>query len=160
MTTDIKPDLTLDLKGLTCPAPLLGARRLFDELDDGQVLLLIADCPGTQDDLFSWTRQTGNQLLGTVRHADGSQGFFLRKGRSRQPRAHAVLDMRGAVCPGPIVEARKLLSAMQPGEVLKLISNCPGVKDDIDGWALATGMTLLDAVETGSDTYEFYISRG
>ncbi len=160
MTTHIKPDVTLDLKGLTCPAPLLGAKRLFDELSDGQVLLLISDCPGTQDDLFSWARQTGNQILSTVKNPDGSQSFFMKKGQSRQPRANAVLDMRGASCPGPIVEAKKVLSGMQRGEVLKLISNCPGVKGDISGWAQATGMTVLETIEMGAGDYEFYIARG
>jgi len=160
MTTHIKPDVTLDLKGLICPGPLLGAKRLLDELAEGQVLLLLSDCPGTQDDLFSWTRQTGNQIVATLKNADGSQGFYLRKGQLRQPRANAVLDMRGASCPGPIVEARKVLAGMQPGEVLKLVSNCPGVKGDIAGWAMATGMTLLNVVEVGAGDYEFYIARG
>jgi TusA-related sulfurtransferase len=94
-----------------------------------------------------------------VKNADGSQGFYLRKGLLRQPRANVVLDMRGVSCPGPIVEAKKVLYGMQSGEVLKLVSNCPGVKDDITGWAQATGMTLLNAVEVGAGDYEFYIAR-
>mgnify|MGYP000887720822 CR=1 FL=1 len=44
-------NVVLDMKGLSCPKPLIGAKRMVDELAAGQVLLLISDCPGTQDDL-------------------------------------------------------------------------------------------------------------
>lgn len=159
MTTDIKADVVLDLKGLTCPAPLLGAKRLFDDLSEGQVLLLVSDCPGTQDDLFAWARQTGNQVLGTVKNPDGGQGFYLKKGKATLPKANAVLDMRGTTCPGPIVEGKKMLSAMAAGEVLELISNCPGVKDDLVSWAHSTGIKLLATVELGGNDFAFYMSR-
>ena len=45
-------NVVLDMKGLSCPRPLIGAKRMVDELATGQVLLLVSDCPGTQDDLF------------------------------------------------------------------------------------------------------------
>lgn len=157
--TPSKADMTLDLKGLTCPAPLLGAKRLFDDLTEGQTLLLISDCPGTQDDLFAWANQTGNQVLSTVKNADGSRGFYVQKGKAAQPKPNAVLDMRGTTCPGPIVEAKKMLTAMPAGEVLELISNCAGVKDDIVGWAQTTGIKLLHTVELGGGDFAFYMAR-
>ncbi|MBK8118859.1 MAG: sulfurtransferase TusA family protein [Sulfuritalea sp.] len=43
--------VTLDVCGLPCPAPLLGAKKLIDDLQPGQTLRLISDCPGTADDL-------------------------------------------------------------------------------------------------------------
>jgi tRNA 2-thiouridine synthesizing protein A len=63
------------------------------------------------------------------------------------------------VCPGPIVEAKKLLNGMQAGEVLKLISNCPGIQSDITGWAAATRMELVETVEIVQGEYEFYIRK-
>ena len=62
-----KVNVVLDMKGLSCPRPLIGAKRMVDELTAGQVLLLVSDCPGTQDDLFAWAKQTGNQILKTER---------------------------------------------------------------------------------------------
>ena len=55
MTDDhpLQPTVTLDMRGTSCPAPLLGAKRIVDDLRPGQVMLLYSDCPGTQDDLFS-----------------------------------------------------------------------------------------------------------
>ena len=65
-----KPLVTLDLCGLNCPAPLLGAKHVIDDLRPGQVMQLISDCPGTPDDLFAWSRHTGNEVIGTDSSAD------------------------------------------------------------------------------------------
>ena len=133
---------------------------MVDELAAGQVLLLISDCPGTQDDLFAWAKHTGNRILKAEKMPDGGTGFHIQKGNGQAHKANVTLDIRGAVCPGPIVEAKKLLKGMQVGEVLKLVSDCPGVQTDIVGWAAATGMSLLETVEAGAGVHEFYIRKG
>jgi tRNA 2-thiouridine synthesizing protein A len=153
-------NVVLDLKGLTCPGPLLGAKRIVDDLEEGQILLLVSDCPGTEDDLFAWAKQTGNQVLKTEKRSDGGTGYYIQKGKGHAHKANVLLDIRGVLCPGPIVEAKKLLNGMNSGEVLKLVSNCPGIRSDITGWADATGMKILEAVEMGSGEYEFYIQKG
>ena len=157
--TAVKANASLDLRGLSCPGPLLGAKKLIDELAIGQVLLLISDCPGTQDDLFSWVKYTDNEIVLTETMPEGGRGYYLRKGKSKHPSANAVLDMRGISCPGPIVEAKHLINGMLGGEVLKLISNCPGIRSDIAGWVEATGLKLLDTIETAPGEYEFYIGK-
>lgn len=159
MTSNIKADLTLDMTGLSCPGPLVGAKRMFDDLIEGQVLLLLSDCPGTHDDLIAWAKQTGNQVLSSSKNANGSTSFYVKKGKASLPKPNAVLDMRGTICPGPIVEAKKMLSSMASGEVLELISNCPGVKDDIVGWAAMTHTPLLNTVELGGGDFAFYMKR-
>ncbi len=150
----------LDLKGLTCPGPLLGAKRMVDLLEPGQILLLVSDCPGTHDDLLSWARQTGNQLLRSEKQPDGANGYFIQKGAAQEPHAHVTLDIRGVSCPGPIVEAKKLLNGMKPGEVLKLISNCPGIRSDLGGWVQATHMTLVNTTEIAAGEFAFFIRKG
>ncbi|TNC95721.1 MAG: SirA family protein [Gallionellaceae bacterium] len=154
-------NMVIDMKGLSCPKPLIGAKRMVDELAAGQVLLLISDCPGTQDDLFTWAQHTGNQILKSEKMPEGGFGYYIQKGtNAKLPKVNVELDIRGAVCPGPIVEAKKLLNGMQTGEVLKLTSDCPGVQSDITGWASATGMTLLDTVEISIGVHQFYIRKG
>lgn len=154
-------NVVLDMKGLSCPRPLIGAKRMMDELSAGQVLLLVSDCPGTPDDLFAWAKQTGNAVIKTEKMPEGGTGYHIQKGQAGSGlKANVTLDIRGAVCPGPIVEAKKLLNGMKDGEVLKLVSDCPGVKSDIGGWASATGMTLLDTIEEGAGVIEFFIRKG
>lgn len=159
-TQTIHANVVLDLKGLTCPGPLLGAKNVVDELSPGQVLLLLSDCPGTQDDLFAWTKQTGNKVMKIERRTEGGTGYYIQKGKGSLHKVNVLLDIRGVVCPGPIVEAKKLLNGMNKGEILKLVSNCPGISTDIQGWATATGMQLLESIEVAAGEFEFYICKG
>jgi TusA-related sulfurtransferase len=154
-----KPHVTLDMKGAACPGPLLGARRVLDDLLAGEVLLLISDCQGTRDDLLSWPRYADVEILKTTKLARGGTAYYIRKGKARQVSANAVLDMRGAVCPGPVIEAKKRLKGLREGEVLQLISDCPGIRADVRSWVKATGLELADARERSPGEYVFHIRR-
>lgn len=151
--------MMLDMRGTRCPAPLLGAKKLVDTLKPGEVLVLLSDCPGTADDLFAWAKWTGNQVVRTERYPDGGHAYYLQRGRARHPEPAAVLDLRGAVCPGPIVEAKKLLMGMRPGEILQLVSNCPGIEADIADWVKATAIELVASDEIAAGEYEFFLRR-
>lgn len=159
MATD-KPTVTLDMSGLSCPAPLLGAKKIVDEMQAGQTMLLISDCPGTSDDLYAWARHTGNEVAET-RKIDGAKAAYtIRKGATAtRLSANVVLDVRGVSCPGPILEAKKLLDAMNPGEVLLLVSNCPGTPADVDAWVRTTALELVSRVAIGRNAYEFYLRK-
>ncbi|MEZ5653899.1 MAG: sulfurtransferase TusA family protein [Burkholderiaceae bacterium] len=158
-TKTIQPHVTLDVTGTTCPGPVLGVRKVISELAEGEVLLLLSDCPGTRDDLEAWSAHTGNALLRSERVREGVTGYYVQRGRRAERAADVVLDMRGSVCPGPIIEARKMLASMPVGSVLKMASNCPGAKADVADWARLTGVELLDTVELGDHEWEFYLRR-
>ena len=139
MSTENNPDkplVTLDLCGLNCPAPLLGAKHVIDDLRPGQAMQLISDCPGTPDDLFAWSRHTCNEVIATDRLGGRKVAYTIRRGAGGAARrmANVTLDIRGVSCPGPIIEAKKLLDGMKAGEVLRLVSNCPGSPDDVGSW--------------------------
>jgi TusA-related sulfurtransferase len=155
----ITPTVTLDMRGTHCPAPLLGAKKIVDDLAPGEVLLLYSDCPGTSDDLFAWVRYTHNDIARTERLPEGGHAYYIRRGRVHHATPNAVLDMRGVVCPGPLVEAKRLLQSMQSGETLQLVSNCPGISDDIADWVKATGFRLVETNEIGPGEFEFCIGK-
>ena len=154
-----KPHVTLDMKGAACPGPLLGAKRVLDDLLAGEVMLLISDCRATRDDLLSWPRYAAVKILKTRKMPQGGTGYYIRKSKALRVSANAVLDMRGTVCPGPIVEAKKLLNGMRKGEVLQLISDCPGIRADMRSWVKATGLELADARESAPGEYVFHIRK-
>lgn len=156
-----KPAVTIDLSGMPCPAPLLGAKKIIDDLQPGQVLMLVSDCPGSHDDLFAWCKFTGNELLAADRQSDGKTAYSLKKagGATSTPVAHVTLDMRGVSCPGPIVQAKKLLDGMKAGEVLQLVSDCPGSVDDIQSWSSATAVELLATLPMARSAHEFYLKK-
>jgi len=158
-TAKPKPHVTLDMKGAACPGPMLGARRVLDDLLAGEVLKLISDCPGTKDDLLSWPKYADVEILKTEKLARGGAAYYIRKGKGRRVSANAVLDMRGTTCPGPVIEAKKLLNGMRTGEVLQLISDCPGIRADVRSWVKATGLDLADARERAPGEYVFHIRK-
>ena len=154
-----KAHVTLDMKGTACPGPLLGAKRVLDELLAGEVMLLVSDCPATKDDLFSWPNYADVEILKTRKMPQGGTGYYIRKGKARRVSPNVMLDIRGTACPGPIVEAKKLLNGMRKGEVLQLVSDCPGIGADILSWVKATGLELADARENAPGEYQFYIRK-
>lgn len=158
-STRPKAHVTLDMKGAACPGPMLGARRVLDDLLAGEVLLLISDCPATRDDLFSWPKYADVEILKTEKLPRGGTAYYIRKGKARGISPNAVLDMRGATCPGPVIEAKKLLNGMRQGEVLQLVSDCPGIRADVRSWTNATGLELADARESAPGEYMFHIRK-
>ena len=78
-STRPKAHVTLDMKGAACPGPMLGARRVLDDLLAGEVLLLISDCPATRDDLFSWPKYADVEILKTEKLPRGGTAYYIRK---------------------------------------------------------------------------------
>lgn len=153
--------VTIDFCGLPCPAPLLGIKKILDDLPAGQTLCLLSDCPGTHDDLFAWCKFTGNTVMSVTPQENGKVSYLLRKadGAQTTPIPHATLDMRGVTCPGPIVEAKRLLEAMKSGEVLQLITDCAGSFDDIRSWSQLVDIELLAALPMARGAQEFYLKK-
>lgn len=67
-------------------------------------------------------------------------------------KAEKVVDARGSACPGPLLEAKKGIGAIQVGEVLEIWSGDPGTKNDIPRWAAKVGHEYLGCVE--ADGYD------
>lgn len=153
--------VTIDISGMPCPAPLLGAKKILDDLQPGQTMCLISDCSGARDDLLAWCRYTGNLLVSATKQGDGKIAYLLCKSGKEQttPVPHVTLDMRGVSCPGPILEAKKLLDGMKSGEVLQLVTDCTAAIDDVPLWSRATSVEFLLALEMANGAQEFYLKK-
>jgi TusA-related sulfurtransferase len=68
------------------------------------------------------------------------------------------LDTCGLNCPLPILKAKKSLSAMRSGDVLKVVSTDPGALRDFQAFARQTGNELL-AQETEGDRCLIWMKR-
>ncbi|TDP88312.1 TusA-related sulfurtransferase [Aquabacterium commune] len=53
----------LDARGLTCPLPILKAKKALSDMHSGEVLKVLATDPGSVRDFQAFARQTGNDLL-------------------------------------------------------------------------------------------------
>ena len=56
---------------------------------------------------------------------------------------HKELDARGLICPLPILKAKKALSDMHSGEVLRIWATDPGSVRDFQAFARQTGNDLV-----------------
>jgi tRNA 2-thiouridine synthesizing protein A len=71
-------DVTLDTRGLSCPMPILKAAKKIKELEVGQVMEILGDDPGTEEDLPAWCEQTGHEFLGVEKEGDYAK-YYVKK---------------------------------------------------------------------------------
>ncbi len=67
-------------------------------------------------------------------------------------KAAAVVDARGSACPGPLMEAKKAIARVKVGEILEVLSNDPGTKNDMPLWANKVGHEFLGSLS--ADGYD------
>jgi tRNA 2-thiouridine synthesizing protein A len=68
----------LDLKGLSCPLPIIKTAKAMKELAPGQLLEAFATDPGSVADFKAWAKVTGNPLV-EAGEDGGVYRFVLRK---------------------------------------------------------------------------------
>ena len=68
------------------------------------------------------------------------------------------LDARGLNCPLPILRAKKALTDMTGGQVLRILSTDPGSVKDFQAFAKQTGNELVSSAENNKE-FEFYLKR-
>ena len=78
MSADIKFDQVLDAKGLSCPLPILKTKKAVEALTKGQVLKVESTDPGSKNDMASWAKRTGNEVL-KVEEGSGTFTFYIKK---------------------------------------------------------------------------------
>ena len=62
---DVPPfDREVDARGLSCPLPILRAKKALADMHSGHVLRIVATDPSSLRDFQAFARQTGNALLG------------------------------------------------------------------------------------------------
>ena len=71
-------DKVLDVKGLSCPMPLLKAKKTLNDMEAGAVLRVLATDPGSERDFEVFALQSGNTLLDST-NRDGVYCYYLRK---------------------------------------------------------------------------------
>ncbi len=69
---------TLDLKGLSCPLPIVKTAQAIKELATGELIEALATDPGSVADFKAWSATTGNELVEQTQ-SDGVYRFVIRK---------------------------------------------------------------------------------
>lgn len=69
---------TLDLKGLSCPLPIVKTAQAIRELQPGELIEALATDPGSVPDFKAWCATTGNELV-EQSETDQVFRFVIRK---------------------------------------------------------------------------------
>ena len=72
-------DEELDASGLSCPLPILRAKKSLANMEVGKILRIIATDPGSVKDFNAFAQQTDNELMGSS-EGDGKYYFLMKKG--------------------------------------------------------------------------------
>ena len=63
-------DAEVDARGLSCPLPILRAKKALSGMNSGQVLRVMATDKGSPNDFAEFCSKTGNQLLSSSSQND------------------------------------------------------------------------------------------
>lgn len=72
--------------------------------------------------------------------------------------ADATLDCVGLYCPMPIAQTAKKLNEMGEGQVLEVLADDEGIKEDMPAWCNITGNEFL-GIEEDSGEYKVYVRK-
>jgi TusA-related sulfurtransferase len=70
---------TLDVKGASCPMPVVKTKAAIDELGEGEVLEVLATDPGSMSDIDGWAAGTGGVELVDQEEGDDVYRHYVRK---------------------------------------------------------------------------------
>lgn len=71
-------DKELDCLGMICPLPVLRTKKALADMLSGQILKIKANDRGVEQDIPTFAKQTGNELVATERAAEVFT-FYLKR---------------------------------------------------------------------------------
>lgn len=71
---------TVDAVGLFCPLPVVKLKIEMEKVAMRDIVELLADDPGVQEDLPAWCRETGNKFLSITKNNEDIFTAYVQKG--------------------------------------------------------------------------------
>ncbi len=73
--------------------------------------------------------------------------------------ATSTLDLKGLLCPLPVVKIAQAIKKVQVGETIEASATDPGVLADIPAWARSTGNELVSMEKKDNKEFRFVVKR-
>jgi len=71
-----------------------------------------------------------------------------------------TLDVRGEICPYPVMKTREAMDELEPGEELKIWLDYPLALEEIPNWAEDAGHEVLTVEEAGNSEWRIRLQKG
>lgn len=78
MSNEIKADISLDLKGVACPMPVIKVSQQIKKMQIGQIIAAETTDPGAHADFPAWAKTTGNEIV-SIDKKDSVTVFYIKK---------------------------------------------------------------------------------
>jgi tRNA 2-thiouridine synthesizing protein A len=65
--------------------------------------------------------------------------------------SRVLLDVRGLLCPLPVIRVQDRVEGLQPRTVLEAVGTDPGLLNDIPAWCRVNGHRVLQSSSDGED---------
>ena len=72
--------------------------------------------------------------------------------------ADKTLDLKGLLCPMPVVKMAKAIKEVQVGQTIEAFASDPGVMADMPAWCRSTGNELVQ-IEKQDKQFHFIVKR-
>lgn len=72
-------DFELDLRGLSCPLPVMRTKKQMQGMASGQTLRVLSSEPGSVVDFNAYVKSSGDTLVESKRTPEGDFEFLLRR---------------------------------------------------------------------------------
>ena len=84
MTAPPDPDFVLDCRGTLCPIPVLRLRQEIDRIEAGKIIRVLATDPASVQDMPAFARNTGHELILTVKANGAFEFYFMKSAEDRE----------------------------------------------------------------------------
>jgi TusA-related sulfurtransferase len=75
-------------------------------------------------------------------------------------KADQTLDCMGLYCPMPIYKTAQKIKELKPGEVLEIVADDTGIKQDMPAWCRTTGNECVSIEEKDGEFHVFVRKKG
>jgi len=76
---NVKADIVLDTRGLSCPMPILRLKKELKTTEAGKIIEVWSTDPGSKKDMPDFAKKQGDDFLGYVDEA-GYTRYLIKKG--------------------------------------------------------------------------------
>jgi NADPH-dependent 2,4-dienoyl-CoA reductase/sulfur reductase-like enzyme/peroxiredoxin family protein/rhodanese-related sulfurtransferase/TusA-related sulfurtransferase len=96
--SDVKISIEADACGLQCPGPILKLKKTIDSVQDGEAIKIMASDPGFFNDVKSWSKMTGNQLVDIAQEGSKITAIIQKGNKTAIANKPKLANKKSLIC--------------------------------------------------------------